>query len=434
MSILAFIAQCLPCFSLLKSSFASESEKFIRSLTGESDTPKPPPREPVEDEEPPHYFSLPPPSGRSMQCMGFYPTQPMWVGERTVPLPAWLQGTPQLAGIMHERVKGYAHDHRYVLMFTRDGMVMIALAQTLLDSEGIPPARASASSGEVEFGRKWSLYVDYLNAVNLLLAAALESVLPEPAQLIGEVTLTSAVVFQHYYQDPLLCSVPHLCAFAWHADTGTVVRHKHSELGCQPMHLNRSDCFLLPAKQFGLLDWVDQRLWSCDTTRVRLLAMVARAIHAYQERSYDTCLILLWTVIESSITSRCAELHERTTPARIPPVKQTRRARKSAQQQQSEQPLHCQSIAVQIRTLHQLNLLPSHCPPSRTRCGGAPPGRFKGYIENVRYARNDFVHRAKACRMEHCNKAYAVLVDLVREDWSIKLPFMVPRAMINLAR
>ncbi len=55
------------------------------------------------------------------------------------------------------------------------------------------------------------------------------------------------------------------------------------------------------------------------------------------------------------------------------------------------------------------------------------------FIEQVREARNGLVHDAEACDDGQCDKAYAVLGDLVREDWNITLPLMQSRPMINIA-
>ena len=262
---------------------------------------------------------------------------------------------------MHQSIQSYTCSDRYVLSFARDGLVTIALMERLLDSEGIRATHSAHSSHEVELSRKGSLYVDHLNAVHLLLAAACEPVLPDPVLLISEVTLTNAVVFDHYFDDPLHRSVPHLCEFAWRPDTASVVITKDPALLCSPTTVSRSNCPQLPSKCFCVLDAVERQLSSCDTTRVRLLAMVARAIHAYQERSYDTCLVLLWTVVENLITKRYDEIVRQQpglAPAASPVVSHGRRGRGRIKQQHGNErvPQQYQDIASQIRTLDEHDL------------------------------------------------------------------------------
>ena len=140
------------------------------------------------------------------------------------------------------------------------------------------------------FGRKWSLYLDYLNAVHLLLAAARQPFLQSLGvmQFIGEVTLTNAIVFHHFFDDPLHRSEPRLCRFTWAPEDGSVMAEKHSTLQCPPMHVHRAVSVLPPGSSSCWIVSINSCLGAMRLI-VRLLAMVARAVHAYYEMSYDTC-------------------------------------------------------------------------------------------------------------------------------------------------
>ena len=386
-----------------------------------------------------------PPAGRKMLCMGFYPTQPMWIGKKLVPLPADTAGTPELAVAMHQSIGRYCSNLHYEWFITRDGMIIIGLTLQLLqkadigsdveaDYRRIAANPMYAGMSQTTWGRKWSLYVDYMNAIHLLVAAARQDFLQSlrVPQYISEVTVTNAVVFQFYVDDPLHRSMPLLCQFTWNPLDGSEEIVKDPTLRCPVMRITRDNCPVMPPEENSLLlDRVDQQLASCDLQRVRLLAMVARAIHAYQETSYDTCLILLWTVIENLISKRyddfTAEQAAVLQPSAIQPPPATKSGKKyKKKRQQRKQNI---DISSQIRTLHQNNKLPRGR-PSRDI---PPKGRFMEFIELVRRVRNEFVHSTKPCNDEHCQKAYTVVEDLVRVDWSITLPCMQSRPMVNIA-
>ena len=161
-----------------------------------------------------------PPTGHGLLCMGFYPTHTMWIGKRPDPLPPFTSRMRPLAALMHQGIKYYAHDD--LLWFvTRDGLVMLALAQSFLEREGLTADAAAGctrkatesdytSMSKSKMGRKWSLHLDYLNTVHLLLVAAREKLLKsmDIGQLVGEVTPANTIVFACSLEDPLHHSVP----------------------------------------------------------------------------------------------------------------------------------------------------------------------------------------------------------------------------------
>ena len=210
---------------------------------------------------------------------------------------------------------------------------------------------------------------------------------------------------------------------------------KHSSFNCPTIETYR-DGPVLPPEQYELLDCVDEQLAKCDTVRVRLLAMVARAVHAFQQRSYDTCLILLWTVIENLINKRYdALVAEQQVVARdTPPAPTTNPPSSNKKKSKKDKKPH-KDISTQISTLNQHRRLPAGRklgPLRATTDSGTPKGRFSHYLENVRQARNDFVHNANPCHDEHCDQAYAALQELVCEDWKITLPFMYARTVLHI--
>ena len=388
-------------------------------------------------------FAHTPPTSRSWPCMGFYPTQPMWVGKRVVPLPADLAGTPELEIVMHQSIRFYGTHNDYTMFITRDGMVVLWLPESLLRREGIDldvtaeeqvrhvaadPMYGSMS--ETRFGRMWSLYVDYLNALHLLLAAAREPILRplNLPQFMNEVTLANAMVFQHYCDDPLHRIQSRWCKFHWSTVDGSLTIEKDPSLKCVPVYVPRRDCPLVSPEQYHVFDRVDQQLSECNTARVRLLAMIARAVHAYQERSHDTCLILLWTVVESIINKRYDAFVTGESLFEAQPISAAKQGKKKNRKQSQ-----FTAISTQIETLHQKQLLPAgHRAPTHRASPGTPKGQFRKFIEAVKQARNDFVLKAAPCQDSQCYKAYSVLADLVREDWKITLPFMEARPMIIL--
>ena len=157
-------------------------------------------------------FARTPPSGAHMLCMGFYPTQSMWVGRAVTPFPGDLVSSPELEVAMHQAIRTYHSQEDFSLFIARDGLVVVALKRSIIDREeknadaavdGIAVDMYAGSSG-TEYGRKWALYLDYLNATHLLLAAARQSFLQSSgAQFISEVTVTNAIVFRHFFDDPL---------------------------------------------------------------------------------------------------------------------------------------------------------------------------------------------------------------------------------------
>ena len=385
-----------------------------------------------------------PPSGESVQCMGFYPTQPMWVGQCVVPLPAEMDGRPEIALIMLESIKRYQHDD-YTLYFTRDGMVVIALSATLLKKEGIVvnPRVASGhtvtdaiNGSQTSLGRTWALYLDHLNAVHLLLASSRQDWLqslhfPVP-QFISEVALSNAIVIRYYPDDPLQRSVPQLCPLGWEPRSGSAVIEKDV---LPATVLLRVQCPVLTAERYELLDAVDRQLSECNVGRVRLLAVVARAIHAYQELSHSTCVTLLWTVIEKLIRARYKALvaHQaqwHAAHAAADAKSGTKKWVKKLIQQQQKQQQKPKNISAQIWTLHKHNRLPRGGP---SRDNTPSQSAMLEFFERARQSRNEFLHNVTQCDDEQCIKAYAVLMDLVREDWNIKLPRMQKRALINIS-
>ena len=165
-----------------------------------------------------------------------------------------------------------------------------------------------------------------------------------------------------------------------------------------------TNCPVLPPEQYGLLDRVNERIQQLSvrdigTPRVQLLAMGARAVHAYQERSYDACLTLLWTVVENLITKRYEADKEQAATAQS------------------------------LREAERAHVNISRCINALQERGRMPAPR-KECIDEVRVARNKFVHDAEKCDDVRCDKAYDVLADLVREDWKITLPLLQSRPII----
>ena len=390
-------------------------------------------------------YARTPPTGRHMLCMGFYPTQPMWVGRNVTPLPADVQGSPELAALKHQSIKWYGDNVDYTLFFTRDGMVVIGLSGQLLMQQGLfTDADADRrhltgdplfpNMGQTTFGRKWALYLDYLNAAHLLLAAARQPFLQSlgiEQQYVSEVTLSNAIVFQHYYDDPLHRTVPDHAMVNWSATDGSVRIDKHPALRCPtPAHVPRAGCPVLAAEQYDILDRVHRQLSSCDVPRVQLLARVARAVHAFQEMSYDMCFVGLWTVIENSINRLYDTLiAEAALQAAVTSPTEDKLNRKHT------------NLSRQIKKLREHHRLPPHRPAAALPAAAAssststqsPDGRFMELLEQVRTARNRLVHGAMACNDGHCTKAYYVLWKLVMEEWQITPPKLQSRGVLNIA-
>ena len=108
---------------------------------------------------------------------------------------------------------------------------------------------------------------------------------------------------------------------------------KHTTLQCPPMHVHRVNCPVLPPEQFELLNRVHPQL-------AGLCALLARAVHAYEETSYDTCLILIWAVIENLISKRYDAL---LTKQGAPPLGHPAKERKRKER----------DVSKQIQALHQ---------------------------------------------------------------------------------
>jgi hypothetical protein len=63
---------------------------------------------------------------------------------------------------------------------------------------------------------------------------------------------------------------------------------------------------------------------------------------------------------------------------------------------------------------------------------GRIPARRYAFIDEIRKARNGFVHQAVPCTDGLCEKAYSVLTCLVEEEWCITLPHRKTLPTINL--
>ena len=82
-----------------------------------------------------------------MLCMGFYPTQSMWMGKKLSPIPPDVVGTPECAVAMHQAIRWYGSHEDYTLWITRDGLVVVAFMKGLLDKEGINPDTEAETPG-----------------------------------------------------------------------------------------------------------------------------------------------------------------------------------------------------------------------------------------------------------------------------------------------
>lgn len=311
---------------------------------------------------------------------------------------------------MHQVVKTYDHDN-YVLSITRDGMIMISLKQKVLDREGITlvndyssitqdPMHGSLS--DTSSSRKWSLYLKYLNCVHLLLAAARQPICQNQHinHHLGTASMRHVIVTNRLRGGSLQSFSSTHSTIHWHAETGTSTVD-NSVFDSRLVHHRERCCPVLPVSVF---DELNRQLSVCDLPQVKILALVSQAVHHYQEALYDNSLTSFWIVIEHLVSRRFDLICTIKRSKRKTPVEK-------------------------IRILKTKNLLPSSC---FVRNSFDVEVRTIDYIDEVREARNKFVHTTASCTDGQCAMAYRIISDLIREDWTVDLPLLqsLPLQMI----
>jgi hypothetical protein len=386
--------------------------------------------------------------------LGFYPTQAMWVQTQPT-LQLRLDATrEQTSDIMHEVVIQFDNDD-FLLWVTRDGAMMILLKQHVLDSAAKGKAWFSdcptvsrypvyGSRSETASGKEWSLYLDYLNCVHMLLAEARQSMATLINHNLGDVNMTNAMVFLCHFSaaGSPICR-PVNSHFTWRPDDGssivqnTILRTSivHQRTHCSP---------ILPTAVF---DRMYEQMRTCDFSRVHDLAMIAKAIRSYQETSYEICFTLCWTIIEKMLSQRWTALIESKNQEDL-----------QAERLQRDQFLRQREEAIAARILTQPDWKPSPVPPSDHKPRyPADRQRFLEHwqlsyyiqildmfnllpthcfrlVDELRTVRNAIVHNGGPCRDADCEKAYDIIKALIREDWKIQLPLLQMCPMLVIPR